>query len=806
MAMIWQDIRHGMRVLSKNRGFTAVAIFVTALGIGANTAIFSVVNAVLLRPLPYEHAERLVRVMSTNAKQGTINRSHSFPNFADYRAQNDVFEAMVAYNDTSATLSDGDSPERIKGVEASVDLFNVLDVKPILGRVFAPEDEQPGGSPAVVISYGMWQRRFSADVNVAGRQITLDSKPKTIIGVLPANFQFVFVNEPMTYYVPLDPAGGMEKQRGAGVYHVLARLKAGVTIEQAEPEMQSIAARIEQQYTEQTAGESVSLLSAHTDLVGDLRPTLLVLLGAVGFVLLIACANVANLQLARATRRGREMAIRVALGASRWRVVRQLLTESLALSLLGGALGLLVALWGVDLISAFIPADIPRFKETGLDPTVLGFTLIASVLTGVLFGLAPALQLSRINLNEALKEGGRSATEGHSRHRLRSALIVSEVALSLVLLVGAGLLIKSFLRLRNTDPGFNSQQVLTASISLPEARYPKDEQQSKLYQQAIERIARVPGVEAAGAILPLPLSDSSISTSFTVDGQPDPGPGARPFANARIVTPNYIRAMGIPLVSGRDFNELDAADAPKVILINETLAREFFAGEDPLGKRLSLGLNSLRGEIVGVVGDVRHRSLDHKSGPEYYVTYKQVPVDFMSVVVRARTSDPTGLAASLRDVVHEIDKDLPLYRIRPMNDLVADSLARQRFSMTLIIAFAGLALALAGAGIFAVMTFLISQRTHEIGVRMALGARPGNILTMVMRQGMGVTLIGVGLGLSVAFAITRVMQSLLYQVSATDPATFVLVPLMLTGVALGACFVPARRATKVDPMVALRYE
>ena len=805
MQILWWDVRYGTRVLMRNPAFTAVAIFVTALGIGANTAIFSVVNAVLLRPLAYDHPERLLKIQSVDTKRGETGSSISFPNLADYRAQNDTFEAMAAYTDRTAEISGGSGPERIGELDASIDLFKVLGVQPLLGRTFTPDDEMSASS-VVVVSYSMWQRRFAADPNIIGQQITLNNQPRTIIGVLPASFTFPFTGEQLECFLPLNPKGEREVQRGAGFFKALGRLKPGVTISQAEAQLQTVAAGLERQYPNEDDGQSVSLISAHEDLVGNLRTTLLVLLGAVGFVLLIACANVANLQLARATRRGREMAIRVALGASRGRVVSQLLTENLLLSILGGALGLLFAVWGVELISAFVPADIPRFSDAGLDPTVLLFTLATSILTGVFFGLAPALQASKTNLNEALKEGGRSTTDGRARHRVRSLLIVSEVALSLVLLVGAGLLIKSFLRLRTTNPGFNAKNVLTASVSLPVARYPKDELVARFYQRAMESAARLPGIEAVGAILPLPFSENSISTSFSVEGQPDPGPGARPIAGARIITPGYIRAMGIPLISGRTFNERDAAGAPWVILINEALARRFFADEDAVGRRLSLGLNDIHGEIVGVVGDVRNRSLDKEAGPEFYVPSQQLPVNTMSLVVRTTSDNLTSVGGPLRSVVQELDKDLPLYRVRPMESLVSATVARQRFSMTLIMAFAGLALALAAVGIFSVMSFLVAQRTHEIGVRMALGAQPRAIVSLVVRHGAALTLVGIAAGFGVAFAVTRVMRSLLYEVSATDPAIFIIVPLVVAGVALVACFVPARRATKVDPMVALRYE
>ena len=540
--------------------------------------------------------------------------------------------------------------------------------------------------------------------------------------------------------------------------------------------------------------------------MGDLRPTLLVLLGAVGFVLLIACANVANLLLARATARHQEIAVRTALGAGRLRIVRQLLTESLLLAVAGGLLGLLFALWGVDLLAALVPENVPRFDETSLDLRVLGFTLAASVLTGMLFGLAPALQASKLDLNEALKEGGRTGTTGRGRNRVRSLLIVSEVALSLVLLVGAGLLIKSFVRLRNTDPGFDPQNTLTASVSLASARYEKDEQIARFYEQLIERVRSLPGVEAVGAVAPLPLSGNGISFSFNVIGRPEPPPGQGLSASARFITPDYFRALGIPLRKGRAFTDQDKAGTPPVLIVNEAFARRYFPDEEPLGKRLRLGYNRLEGEIVGVVGDVRGTSLSVPGSPEYYIPEAHGAWSDMSLVVRTSTSDPSAFAPALRAAVGEMDKEQPLYDVRPMSALVARSVARQRFSMTLIAIFAGLALALAAVGIFSVMSFLVAQRTHEIGIRMALGAQPRDILRMVVGHGMTLTLVGVGLGLLAAFALTRLMVSLLYQVSATDPFVFGGIALLLPLVALLACYVPARRATRVDPMVALRYE
>jgi putative ABC transport system permease protein len=806
MNLFLHDFRYGLRVLWKSPGFSLVAIIALALGIGANTAIFSVVNAVLLRPLPYKNPERLVRLLSVNAQSGTSGSAFSYLNFTDYRAQNSTLDAITAFEGTNASLTGLENPEQINGVDASADLFRTLGVNPAMGRAFAAEDEVSGGTPVVVISHDMWERRFGSDKNILGRQLTLNGKSRTIIGVLPAGFQFLFVNETPEYFVPLNSKGEMEVQRGAAYLEVIGRLKSGASIEQAGVDLRSVASQIEQQYPKSNAGDSVKLMPAQEEMVGNLRRTLLVLLGAVAFVLLIACANVANLLLARASRRGREIALRAALGASRARIVRQLLTESLVLSFIGGIFGLLLSMWGIDLIGAFVPAGISRFSETTLDPGVLAFTCAAALLTGVLFGLAPALQMSRVDLNEALKEGGRSASEGRSHHRLRGLLVVCEVALSLLLLTGAGLLVKSFVNLRNTDPGFKPENVLTASISLPESKYPQDEQQSEFYKQLLDKARALPGATAAAAIMPLPLSDNAIDTSFYVDERPDPGPGQRPIANARVITPDYLKVMGIPLLEGRAFDEHDNASAPKVMLINGTLAKRFFPGEDPVGKRLNAGLNHFSGEIVGIVGDVHHRSLETEPGPEYYVPFQQVPIAHMSIVVRTSFSDVSELSSPLRAVVQEIDRDLPLYQVRSMQSLVANSIARQRFSMALLALFAGVATALALVGIFSVMSFLVSQRTHEFGVRMALGAQTRDILRLVVRQGMALVLIGVVIGLTASFVITRVMSSMLFGVGTRDPLTLIAVPLALGAVALIACLVPAMRATRVDPVVALRYE
>jgi predicted permease len=805
MGNLLQDIRHGTRVLAKHKGFAAVAVLTLALGVGANTAIFSVVNAVLLRPLPFEQPEQLVRVFGTNASRNNFSRPHSYLNFSDLRAQNQALGALAAYTGSTAALSGVDAPEQITGVVASGNIFRVLLTKPLTGRLLATEDEQPGGGPVVVISHGLWQRRYGGDPQIVGRVIKLDGRDREVVGVTPKDFRFEFVTGATDFWLPIDPQASGYQQRGAIFLEAIGRLKPGVSVAQANADLSVVGTRLEQQYQDSNAGVGVRLAPAQEDLVADLRPTLLVLLGAVGFVLLIACANVANLTLTRAAGRHRELAVRAALGAGRGRIVRQLLTESLLLAVAGGLLGLLFALSGVKLLSAFIPENVPRFGETSTDLTVLGFTLGASLLTGLLLGIAPALQSSRLDLNEALKEGGRTGTDGRGRKRVRSALVISEVALSLILLVGAGLLIKSFMKLSNTDPGFNPDHTLTASISLVTVRYDTKEKIVDFYRRLVEHVRALPGVRSVGAVTPLPLSDNNTSFSFAVVGQPPPPPGQRLSASTRVVTPDYFVAQGIPLRQGRFFNEQDKAAAPGVVIVNEAFARRYLPGEEPLGKRLRLGINRTEGEIVGVVGDIRGASLAQPGAPEYYIPEAAVAFGDMTLVVRT-ANDPASLAAALRQAVAEMDKDQPFYDVRTMDTLIARSVARQRFSMILVGVFAVLAVLLAAVGIFSVMSSLVSQRTHEIGVRLALGAQPRDILSMVVRHGMTLTFVGVALGLAASFALTRLMSSLLYEVSAKDPVIYGGISALLAAVAFAACYFPARRATKVSPLIALKYE
>ncbi len=806
MNTLWQDLRYGMRMLLKHPFFTLVAMLALALGIGANTAIFSVVNAVLLRPLSFDAPDRLARVYVTVPKRGVTKYPTSFLTFADWREQNQVFENIAAYTSSSATLTGIDAPQQIDGTMTSGDFFAVLKAQPALGRVYTRAEETPD-SHVAVISHGLWQRRFGADEQIVGRQITLDGEPTTVIGVMPAGFAYPFDQPRIDFWSPLNPKDETNAFRGANYLSVVARLRQGASLEGAQAEMTTIAQRIEEANPDLSRGRGINIVALQEDVVGDIRPALLVLLGAVCFVLLIACTNVANLLLARAASRQKEITIRAAMGATRWRIVRQLMTESLLLSLSGGALGLLLAVWGIDLLVAAIPEGIPRVGEINLDARVLFFTLVASVLTGLLFGLAPALQVSKPDLNEGLKEGGRGSTEGAGRNRVRGLLVISEVTLSLVLLVGAGLLMRSFLELRDVKPGFNPHGVLTANVSLPAARYGQEESQTAFFQNVLQHAAALPGVRSVGAVDPLPLSGNLAQNILTIEGRPPLAVADRLTTNARVVTPGYFDAMSIPVVKGRVFNEHDAKDAPKVLVVNETLARKYFPGEDAVGKRIGLSIaKNMTGEIVGVVGDVKHVSLDKEAGVECYVNYLQVPDAAMTLVARSESNDPASLSAALRKAVEEVDKDQPLSDVQTMDQWLASSVARRRFNTLLLGVFALVALLLAAVGIYGVMSYTVTQRTKEIGIRLALGARASDVQRMVVGQGMALILIGVSVGLVAAFALTRVMSSLLFGVSATDPLTFIGVSALLASVALVACLIPARRATKVDPMVALRYE
>lgn len=820
MGTVWQDVRFAVRMLARNPGLTAIAVLALALGVGANTAIFSVVNSVLLRPLPYKNAAQLVSMYSQNTSNAEANLTDkpplSYPDFKDYKEQAQTLQYVAAYSQSGTSLtSGGDEPERVLGADVSAELFPMLGVEPLIGRVFTPEEDKAGAPPVVVLGYGLWQRRFGGDKTIIGREIKFGARSITVIGVMPPGFKFPVQAERADFFDPFTAvtarasAASLES-RDSRFNTIVASLKPGATLQQAQAEIDAIARRLAQQYPATNTGWRARLISLHEDVTGDVRPALFVLLGAVLFVLLITCANVANLLLARASARHREMAIRTALGASRARIVRQLLTESLLLSFIGGVLGLLLALWGIDLLVAASPASLPRVAEINLDHRVLAFTLFVSAVTGIIFGIFPALASSKLDLNESLKEGGRSSMEGARRNRVRSLLVVSEIALSLILLIGAGLLIKSFLRLLDTDPGYTAARVLSVTLPLSRTKYPQPEQQAAYFQELINRARSLPGVEAVGATNLLPLGLRDTFNTFSIEGRPPAAPEARTAARNYSITPDYFRVMSIPVRRGRAFTERDAKDAPPVIIINEAFARRFFPNEEARGKRIILEDETNQRlpprEVVGVVGNVRHEGLDDKEQPEYYVPFFQAPDRQMDLVVRSAISDPAALAVAVRGAIRSIDKDQLIWEVKTMDERVAKSVAPRRFQMLLLGIFATLALLLASIGIYGVMNFTVTQRTHEIGIRLALGAQAKDVFRLVIGQGMTLALIGVVIGLLGALALTRVMASLLYNVSALDPLIFAGIALLLACVALLACLIPARRATRVDPMIALRHE
>jgi putative ABC transport system permease protein len=800
-----RDLRYAVRMLAKRPGFTAVAVLALALGIGANTAIFSVVNAVLLRPLGYLEPDRLLMVWENHtARQGPETEWTSPPTFADWRDQNNVFDSVAALQGWGPTVTGGAEPERLVGAAVSHDMFKVLGVEPALGRGFRLEEDRAGGERVVILGHGVWKRRFGGEPSILDRAITLNGEPYTVIGVMPEGFRFPIISNAEAW-TPLLQTVNSTCGRGCYTLRTVARLKPGVTIERARQEMGALAEGLAEKYPEANKGIGVTLISLHEQVVGSLKPMLLVLLGAVGFVLLIACANVANLMLARAATRTKEIAIRTALGASRARLVKQLLTESLLLSMAGGALGLLLAFWLVDVMVAFSPRGTPRLDEVAIDKTVLAFTLLVAVATGIVFGLMPALQTTRPDFGNALKEGkGTDAASGGKR--VRSALVVAEVALALMLLIGAGLLIKSFANLLNVDPGFNPSNVLTLQLSLPRTRYPEGKQVSAFYADLMGRIQSLPGVESVGAGSSLPLVGPNTDTDFQIEGRPAPPPGEGTGAWYSLVTSDYFQTMGMRIMSGRSFNERDQAESPDVIIISETMARRYWPGEDPVGKHILTGnSNSDRREIVGVVGDVKHFGIDADARPTMYFPHAQALARLMTVTVRT-TADPASLAATARSQVWSIDKELSVSNISNMEEIVSTSIAQPRLVMLLLGAFAALALILAAVGIYSVIAYAVTQRTREIGIRMALGAQAADVLKLIVGQGMLLTVAGVAVGLAGAFALTRFMQSFLYEVDAIDPVTFAVISVLLVSVALLASYIPARRAAKVDPMIALRHE
>jgi putative ABC transport system permease protein len=807
LADFLQDLRYAARMLAKNPGFTAVAVIALALGIGANTAIFSVVNTVLLRPLPYKDPEQLVMVWEDATKHGYPRDTPTAANYIDWRDQNSVFSGMAAIDEINLNLTNAGDPERLKGRRVSANLFALLGVEPQLGRVFNAAEDQPGAQHVAVLSHRLWQRRFGGDANIVNKTLTLDGEAYTVTGVMPARFEFP--EKDVEIWVPIAFDAREAANRNRHYLEVVARLKPGVTLEQAQTEMTTIGARLQQQYPQTNTDIGVAVTSLHEHLVGDIKPALLILLGAVGLVLLIACANVANLLLARAAIRQKEIALRVALGARRWRLLRQFLTESVLLATIGGTLGLAIAFGGLLLLRSFIPENISQAREITLDLKVLGFTLLVSILTGLIFGLAPAIQAVRMNQSETLKEGGRDSVTGRSGKRLRGLLVTAEVAVSLVLLIAAGLLINSFLRLRNTDPGFRVDHLLTMKVELPYPKYEQAQRRNEFFNNVVQRVQSIAGVRSAAVTVNLPLYRQGNSISIQIAGRPEPPPGQEPIIVTRMISPGYFETMGIPLVSGRQLTDHDTEKSPNVVVISETMARRYWPGEDAIGKRIAAGRVTSDADwiqVIGVVKDVHQFELSADPKPQMYLSYRQAEFFWPEDLVVRTDVDPASLAATVRNAVWEIDKEQPVSNIRTMEDILADSIARQRFSMLLLGVFAGVALLLAAVGIYGVMSYSVAQRTHEIGIRMALGAQTSAVLKLAVGYGLKLVVAGVVIGLVAAFVLTRLMSTLLFGITATDPATFALISLLLIAVAAIASYIPARRATKVDPLIALRYE
>lgn len=799
--MLSRDIRYGVRTLVKSPGFSAAVLLVFALGIGVNSALFSALSAILLQKLPFAEPERVVTLWEVNPQKGFDQSPVSAAAFVDWRERTKVFEQMSLYDSDSRVLTGEGEPERLPGARVSPNFFTLLGVRAAQGSTFLPEEGRADGDQVVIISHDLWHRRFSSDPTIVGKPITLDNKINIVIGVLPPDFRFLGQAD---IWSEFRPSGEALRERDARYLTAVARLRRGATLAQAQAELDVVSRGLQQDYPATSAGWGASVIPLRDYLVSGVRPSLMILFGAVTFVLLIACTNVASMLLARLSGRRKEFAVRAALGATRLHIIRQLLIECLLLALLGGSLGLLLAFWCINLITAFVPETVSRGEIT-LDSRVLGFTLAISILSGLLSGLAPVLQTSKLNLSESLKENAHGAMGGTRHSRLRRLLIIAEVSLSLMLLVGAGLMVKSFLRLKQVNPGFNPDHVLTAKISLPPSSYPDSTRRAAFFQQLLTQLETVPGVQSVGATTGLPLSGTSMNFRFSLEGQPPPS-GEFSQAQYRAVSPGYFRTMGIPLLAGRDFTNRDGAEAPGVVVINETMARRLFPQGDALGKRLSItyGKPTPR-EVIGIVGDVKHLKLEEGPKPEMYVPYTQNPWGFMTVVLRT-TAPPDDLSSAVRSEVWRVDRNQPVDKVMALDQILYESVAQPRLYTLLLALFAVLAIILSATGIYGMTAYTVSQRTHEIGVRLALGARPNDVLKLVVRQGMFVVLIGVAVGFLISVTLTRILSSLLYGVSATDLATFVEVLALLIGVAFLACYLPARRATKVDPLIALRNE
>jgi len=807
MDSLWKDLRFGVRTLLRSPAVTALALLTLALGIGANTAIFSVVSGVLLEPLAFPRPDELVVVIDSAPKLGFPQFSASPPNFKDWREQNQVFSSLDAMARGRFTLTaKGAQPQAVAGAEVTGDFFRTLGVRPHLGRLLAPADDRPGGERVAVLSHELWHRRFGGDPGILNRRITIDGRAHTVVGVAPPALKFPRQSE---LWVPLA-LDFSKSSRGAHYLSVVGRLKPGVSLERAQADLSAIARRLELQYPAQNTDWGVVLTRLRDVMVRDIRPALTMLQRAVWVVLLIACANVANLLLARMGSREREIAVRTALGAGRLRLARQIIAESVILFAAGGALGLLVALWGTRTLVALNPDAIPRAEGIGIDTRVLVYTLLISVATGVVFGLVPALSAIGGRLSGALKEGGRAMAGGRRGNLVRDVLVIGEVALALMLLVGAGLLIQSFARLQSVDPGFKPRGVITAQVSLPAVKYPDDPRQAAFFQHALERIRSLPGVQHAASIYPLPLSSGSgFQLSFVVAGRPVPKPGEEQSAHVRFISPDYFRTMEIPALKGRAFTEQDGIDDQRVAVVNREMASRIWPGVDPLGQRLTFGdptqPTAKWMTVVGVVADVRGSNLGNESEMELYCSQYQNPSSEAALVVRT-AADPLSLVAPIRRALQEIDGDLPLDKVQTMEQVVSSSLAQNRVKTVLLGIFAALALVLAAVGVYGLVSFSVAQRTHEIGIRIALGARRVEVLAMIIRQGMKLIAIGLAVGLGGAFASSRLLADQVYKVSVVDPLTYIGVPVVLTAVALLANWLPARRATRVDPLAALRSE
>jgi len=797
MDTFFQDIRYGLRVLLRSPGFTFVAVIALALGIGANSAIFSVVNSVLLRPLPYRDAGRLAFLWDVQEKDRT---PVAFQEYDFWREQNKSFEYIAASFNTNYILTGIGEPERIRAFRMSSSVFPTLGINAVLGRTFRPDEDQPGREPVVVLSNAFWKNRMGSDPAVVGKSLTLSGRSYTIIGVVPPDPGTMLTRAELFTPLSLD---GTKVNRGTHFMTVIGKLKPGFTTAQAQADLNTIAENYRKQ---NSTTHGVNVVALQELIVGDSKSIILILFGAVGFVLLIACANVANLLLARAAARQKEIALRSAIGAGRSRIVRQLLTESILLSAIGGAGGIALAYAGLKVLVNLSPANIPRVKEIGLDGRVVLFTVLLSIITGIVFGIVPSLQASRTSLSESLKGTGRSSSAGHGSTSVRGALIVAEIALTLVLLIGAGLLIKSFERLSSQNPGFNPSNVLTMELSLPPSKYGQEPQQAAFFTDLLGRTRALPGVEYAGVINNLPLGGSGSNGDFEIEGHAPFPQGQEPIAEKYVTSPGYFQAMGISLLKGRFFTESDAKGTLPVVIINQSLAKQMWPNDDAIGKRIRVGwLNQDWQEVIGVVNDTKHESLEAQNSMETYLPFQQTPVSDLTLVVRA-ASTPMSLVGAVKSQVLAVDKDQPVYNIQTLEQVMSDSLAPRKFNMLLLAIFAGIALILAAVGIYGVMAYSVNQRTQEIGIRMALGAQRADVLKLVVGQGMILTAVGVGIGLVAALLLTRVIASLLFGITATDFSTFSIISVILALVAFIACYLPGLRATRVDPMVALRYE